>query len=87
MRKKMIELLVWALGKLSKEYVVTVSDEKGKLLVGKGYGMSLFLLSIEQVIRIAQQMKDTKLAIEFATKLLTKLAPEFDKKGAGGDDA
>lgn len=87
MRKKMIEFLVWVLGKLSEEYLVAVSDGNGTLFIGKGYTMNLHLLSIAQVIRIAMQMKDAKRAVTDAAKVLTKLAPEFDKKGAGGDDA
>lgn len=37
MRKKMIEFLVWVLGKLSEEYLVAVSDGNGTLFIGKGY--------------------------------------------------
>ena len=85
MRRKMIEFLVWVLGKLSKEYLVAVSHGNGTWFMGKGYAMSLHLLSIAQVIRVAVQMEDTKLAMTDAAKILEKLAPEYDKKGDGGD--
>lgn len=87
MRKKMIEFLVWVLGKLSEECLVAVDDGKGPWFMGKGYAMSLHIISIAQVIRVAVQMEDTKLALTDAAKILAKLAPEYDKKGAGGDDA
>lgn len=86
MRRKMIEFLVWVIGKLSKECLVAVADGKGSWFMGKGHVMILHLLSIAQVIRVAVQMEDTKLAMTDAAKILAKLAPEYDKKGDGGNE-
>jgi len=86
MRRKMIEFLVWGIGKLSKELLVVVDDGNGTWFMGKGHVMILHLLSIAQVIRVARQMDDTKVAITDAAAVLTKLAPEFDKKGDGGNE-
>lgn len=86
MRRKMIEFLVWVIGKLSKKCLVAVADGKETWFMGKGYAMGLHILSIAQVICVAVQMENTKLAITDAAKILEKLAPEYDKKGDGGNE-
>ena len=77
----MIGILVWALGKLSKEYLVAISDGGDEReFMEKGNSSKLHLLSIEHVVLTAKRMKDAKMEIIFASDLLASIAKNFDEE-------
>ncbi|WP_315266444.1 hypothetical protein [Selenomonas noxia] len=81
MRRKMIGILVWALGKLSKEYLVAISDGGDEReFMEKGNSSNLHLLSIEHVVLTAKRMEDAKMEIIFASDLLASIAKNFDEE-------